>query len=102
MPAFPKDAHTPTPWRLGTRGCKTADNWFPIERLSDNSAPIIAWGLAGSSPRVPAEANAAFIVRACNSHEKLRQALITISNVGSGEAQRLALETLRSIDEGNP
>jgi len=30
--------------------------------------------------------------------EKLRQALITITNVGSGEAQRVALEALRATE----
>lgn len=41
------------------------------------------------------EADAALIAASWD----LKQALITVANVGSGEAQRVALEALRSIDE---
>ena len=36
-------------------------------------------------------------LEACH-FERMREALVTIANVGSGEAQRTALETLRAVD----
>ena len=33
--------------------------------------------------------------------ERLRKALVTVANVGSGEAKRLALEALRELEESD-
>lgn len=46
------------------------------------------------SPDMPAE-----MVRRWDAHDPMRDALITIVNVGSGEAKRIALEVLRIVDE---
>lgn len=51
------DKHTPTPWILD-------GDWI----LKDDDTPVAA-------AHVNAEANAAYIVRACNAHERLVEAL---------------------------
>ena len=45
------------------------------------------------------KADAEFVVRAVNSYDRTREALITIANVGSGEMRRVAFEALRYDNE---
>jgi hypothetical protein len=61
-------AHTPTPWKTGTK--------YPTRVIGGNSdTSMIVAGTAlpvdEGSPNETEIANAAFIVRACNSHEAL-------------------------------
>ena len=58
--------HTPTPWDLRSRSIT----------VKDNGEDIVAEANGGLSGTIgEAVANAAFIVRACNSHEALVDAL---------------------------
>lgn len=58
--------HTPTPWMVGKYG-----GIFPA---SGGSAITLMYHKDGS-PRANAKANSEFIVRACNAHDELLEAL---------------------------
>jgi hypothetical protein len=62
--------HTPLPWRPFLDG----SNWH-----IDGKARGLAWGrqVAKLASHSEAEANAAFIVTACNSHQALVEALLS-------------------------
>lgn len=62
-------SHTPTPWKLGPTG-DTVDDANGLELLRMYEADGREEPTA-----LPYRANAAFIVRACNSHEELLSAL---------------------------
>jgi hypothetical protein len=64
--------HTPTPWRV-VNGSLIKDELMPFDR--DERDTVLIATTAGNAPAALAEANAAFIVRACNSHEQLAAAL---------------------------
>lgn len=62
--------HTPTPWKIrayGEPGAVTSKVYFRY-CLNDDA-------LCYSTDRAEAEANAAFIVRACNAHERMLKAI---------------------------
>ena len=72
--------HTPTPW-TNNGDCLTAENgeqyllYFPIDnhaRMANNDDPQLA--ARGRDLLQEDEANAAFIVQACNAHEALVKA----------------------------
>jgi hypothetical protein len=70
-------AHTPTPWRLIE---VTADDEYPLPNVGDHRlagaddvSPGIIFG--GYPTLAGVDGNAAFIVRACNSHDALTRAL---------------------------
>lgn len=84
--------HTPTPWtsgvtRLIAGGYKS--------RISSGSTPICeVFTTTGADPkRAETVANAAFIVRACNAHEKLLAIVIKCSKL-----KHLPLEVLNEIE----
>ena len=73
--------HTPTPW-TNNGDCLTAENgeryllYFPIDnhaRMAQSTDPQLA--ARGRDLLQEDESNAAFIVRACNSHDALVAAL---------------------------
>lgn len=73
--------HTPGPWKVannGISGKKTAT--FRIWRNDPLQADGENKGYACIAPHVHGEANAAFIVRACNAHDDLLAALERIAN----------------------
>lgn len=65
-------AHTPTPWRY-TIDLSLADEASAIVTAPDGSTVAIV--VANGDAALSAAANAAFIVRACNSHDALVEAL---------------------------
>ena len=67
--------HTPTPWVM-TRSVDRHDGEFDYG-IHARDAKVLAevFGRSASGGVLPAEANAAFIVRACNAHEDLVAAL---------------------------
>ena len=71
-----KAAHTPTPWSV--RAARNDEGYGLL--ICDEDQTILArmdtW--LGSTPEAEMEANAAFIVRACNSHAALVEALKAI------------------------
>ena len=69
--------HTPIPWRVS--GCRMRtlskhDNYLVVHGDEQERSPLIA-EVFTDDERLPVEANAEFIVRACNSHDKLLEAL---------------------------
>jgi len=64
--------HSPLPWSLG------CDETIKIRHGFDNSIAGIMFTNT-EREKLPAEANAAFIVKACNSHYELVEALKSIS-----------------------
>jgi hypothetical protein len=64
--------HTPTPWRV-VNGSLIKDELMPFDRDERYTALIATTG--GHATGALADANAAFIVRAVNSHEHLVAAL---------------------------
>jgi len=60
--------HTPTPWRV-VSGTLIKDELMPFDRDERDTALIASTGGTAASDK--AQANATFIVRACNSHEQL-------------------------------
>ena len=68
-----KAAHTPTPWSV--RAARNDEGYGLL--ICDEDQTILAgmdtW--LGPTPEAEMEANAAFIVRACNSHAALVEAL---------------------------
>lgn len=83
-------SHTPTPWFIN--GPWHIQSQTDIEGYRANGEPIPALPkiIAKLTPIVEREANAAFIVRACNAHEELVKAL------------RYALECLEEVKEDEP
>lgn len=89
----PQDAqvvggHTPTPWRVGYTGrCIIKE----VPGLSDSDDGYTVAVLTAHSllPNSEAKANAAFIVRACNSHDALVKALDTF--LGGDDRFRVAV-----------
>ncbi len=81
--------HSPLPWRTSSASTHVEGDPFWSTRVSASHGGISATGVAESEPG--ARANAAFIVRACNSHDELVAALeearaaITAVNRGAGE-----------------
>jgi len=70
-------AHTPTPWKIGAAGdiCHGAGGW--------NGVPLhTGWVEDAWINDETAKANAAFIVRAVNSHDKLVEALRLVAHSG--------------------
>lgn len=63
--------HTPTPWRV-VSGNLIKDELMPFDRCEEETA-LIATASGHTTERT--EANAAFIVRACNAFDKLKDAL---------------------------
>jgi hypothetical protein len=84
--------HTPTPWTFNdTDGTIRADANSVSDQMGDYRGSIIAdlkpalgcdeWtGSAREHARAETEANAAFIVRACNAHDDLVAALSAFVN----------------------
>jgi hypothetical protein len=77
--------HTPTPWRV-------IDNEPGNGYGSMDIAPLLIEGeffavaaIIGDVARIDPQANAAYIVRACNSHAALVEALKACAGVLSGE-----------------
>lgn len=79
--------HTPTPWSIGitNNGADHINVWMGIVHV----ASVMKFVPTGES----AEANAEFIVRACNSHDELVEAL---------EAQEAAEKWIAENDETDP
>jgi hypothetical protein len=71
--------HTPTPWRV-VNSTLIKDELMPFDRDEGETALIAT---AGGHTTARAEANAAFIVRACNAHDKLIEALELAESVMS-------------------
>jgi hypothetical protein len=62
--------HTPGPWRYEKRGDGSVGIW------AQNDTKVIGMTAGWESEfEEPTEANAEFIVRACNSHDELLEAL---------------------------
>lgn len=70
--------HTPGPWRIS--GCQLGKKLLIEHGDSDTFSPIIG-SVYDDEGRLPQKANAAFIVRACNSHDGLVTALKEIATV---------------------
>jgi hypothetical protein len=66
------DTHTPTPWYAANWTCHA-----PVTILIDDASDLTGKRVIAECER---EEDAAFIVRACNSHEQLIQALRDIIN----------------------
>lgn len=89
--------YTPTPWFVAEESSTTVlarDSWHSIATCSGWSDSHLDW----LAERAEQKANAAFIVRACNSHTALREAAkgaqITIHNLyckqaGTGNCTKL-------------
>ena len=80
--------HTPGPWEI-------RDNQEIIVREGGGTVRLIAQCHAGHSPE--RSANAAYIVRACNSHEELLQALKVL--LDHTEEQYPHFESIRGIND---
>lgn len=65
-------AHTPLPWKASDSGTGI---WSAGEPLGKNKIIAICSSDAVSRPKDENTANAAFILRACNSHYELLEAL---------------------------
>jgi hypothetical protein len=97
--------HTPTPWRL-IEGNLIKQDYRPIGL--DDSSGVLIGSVCGhpSSGFYPTEeegaANAAFIVRACNSHEQLvnglKNALEDGDNGDWQSARRAIVEALTAAE----
>lgn len=96
--------HTPTPWHV-VNGSLIKDELMPFDR--DERDTVLVATTAGTATAEVAEANAAFIVRACNSHEQLvavaklaRGLTNAIMQSSSKDAALVAeaAESLRRID----
>lgn len=96
-------AHTPTPWYYGHSEnpdvYRNAPHWLVLSDPVESTGEAIADVETGPGPET-AEANAAFIVRACNSHHALvtaaRHALDYVRRVGCGSDQPERIEELES------
>lgn len=71
------DKHMPTPWTVGAGPHGEVEIWG---RMRMGQSPILA-----SMEHDPREANAAFIVRACNAHDELCQAVEAALNLVDGD-----------------
>lgn len=75
---FPRRAkmskHTPTPWKMVDKGLVKGKLEFDLYYNAPNGSCCLG------AIRVPEEANAAFIVRACNSHDELLEAFKKIAD----------------------
>ena len=80
-----KAAHTPTPWSV--RASRNDEGYGLL--ICDEDQTILAgmdtW--LGPTPEAEMEANAQFIVRACNSHAALVEAVERLLNQVTGPAQ---------------
>ncbi|WP_036305437.1 hypothetical protein [Methylopila sp. 73B] len=63
-------AHTPTPWAV----CGSDEHWIDIKPAREKRRISLSIATVATCT-VDAEANAAFIVRACNAHDDLVAAL---------------------------
>ena len=92
-----KAAHTPTPWSV--RASRNDEGYGLL--ICDEDQTILAgmdtW--LGPTPEAEMEANAAFIVRACNSHAALVEALETLLNCPDLNMDSLEIETEGAIDQ---
>ena len=70
--------HTPTPWIVG---CQTIGGPGNAVMKLHQSGPYRALAICDIADDPTNEANAAFIVRACNSHHALLEALERIAQV---------------------
>lgn len=70
-----KTEHTPTPWIQSACTVHQADNWKDGENLGGKEIAHVYDILSDDLPTDENEANAAFIVRAVNSHAALVEAV---------------------------
>jgi len=72
--------HTPTPWEVNDDDSGIIGTWGPDE---DDWGLICAtdYAISSSVPEEQRPANAAFIVKACNAHDELVEALKTAIQV---------------------
>lgn len=90
--------HTPLPWNIGKKACYDLTIW-------GHNRKTIPVALVPKGGRISEErdANAAYIVKACNAHPKLVKALKTLidgEKLGCQYAEALAL--LASLGELEP
>jgi hypothetical protein len=64
--------HTPLPWRADLEG---KGGWVMGPQSEPSGAFVICWRPPWEARSDESDANAEFIVRACNNHEKLLEAL---------------------------
>lgn len=83
-----KSAHTPTPYQY-----EEANERFKRVYQRDRVYEIGNNALKVGIGTIIGEANAAFIVRACNSHEKLleacKQAIMSLNSILNGEEEAM-------------
>lgn len=107
--------HTPTPWTVGYASLSVEGK---TEKGVMKILDIRGWGhltgrghgalgLSDEQGKQVQEANAEFIVRACNSHDALVEALEKIANMGNestvdghGEAKRIARDAIAKAKAG--
>ena len=89
--------HTPTPWRADAPRKYAGVTWDNIIRSERRNDPVCTVFVAGYMER-EAAANAAFIVKAVNSHDALVKALQEIAN-SSPIPVSIARQALASIKE---
>jgi hypothetical protein len=76
--ATKQTAHTPTPWQYDEDALHVFVNGSGVE--GDGAVICEVWPGFGSGESKEREANAAFIVRACNAHDDLVAALRGLVN----------------------
>lgn len=95
--------HTPTPWRV-VSGTLIKDELMPFDRDERDTSLIASTGGQAASDK--AQANAAFIVRACNSHEQLMaltrraQAILAAYLPPDGNSDHETLNALLELFDG--
>jgi len=83
--------HTPTPWELSEGGLNVNAENGSVLRIAVTSGADVGPGWSGTDYATfeHSKANAAFIIRACNSHEPLVAALVE------------AVEIIQAIDQAD-
>lgn len=83
----PKPQHTPTPWHV-------AATWSQTDIVDDAQKGKGAWALVAKAFK---PGDAAFIVRAVNSHEELKESLRLAANVLKDDCPEMAKRFFEAI-----